>query len=88
MPDQRYEAFSTEFPYIAFELYTKEVVLFHPADMDRRIEVIALWDTGATISSIAPGAVKKLGLVPIDSVTIEGVNSFERCDQVLISWSL
>jgi len=83
MPNQRHEAFFIEYPNIALELFT-EVILFNPAEMDTHIKTFALWDTGATISSIAPGVVKKLCLEPIDSVIIEGVNSLERCDLILV----
>jgi hypothetical protein len=83
MPNQRHEAFSIEYPNLSSELFT-EVVLFNPADMDNYVKTFALWDTGATISSIAPGVAKKLGLEPIDSVLIEGVNSLEKCDQILV----
>jgi hypothetical protein len=83
MPKQRYEAFSIEYPDIASELFT-EVELFDPTKMEKRIKTFALWDTGATISSISPGLVDKLGLDPIDSVYIEGVNSLEKCDMVLV----
>jgi len=83
MPMQRHEAFSKEYPTIASELLT-EVYLYNPVDMENRIKTIALWDTGATISCIAPEVLEKLCLKPIDSVIIEGVNSLERCDQVLV----
>lgn len=83
MSDQRHEAFSIEYSSLTRELYT-EVELFNPADMDKRIKTLAIWDTGATISSIAPGVLKKLGLESIDSVIIEGVNSVEQCDLVLV----
>ena len=83
MPNQRHEAFSIEYPNLASELFT-EVTLFNPADMNIHIKTFAIWDTGATISSIAPGIVKKLCLEPIDSIIIEGVNSLEKCDQILV----
>jgi len=83
MPNQRHEAFSVEYTDLTSELFT-EVVLFNPADMDTYVETLALWDTGATISSIAPGLLKKLNLEPIDSIIVEGVNSLERCDLVLV----
>jgi hypothetical protein len=83
MPNQRHEAFSIEYPNLASELIT-EIVIFNPADMDNHIKTFAIWDTGATISSIAPSVSKKLCLKPVDSVLIEGVNSLERCDQILV----
>jgi hypothetical protein len=83
MLNQRHEAFSVEYPYLASELFT-EIDLFNPADMETSIKTFALWDTGATISSIAPGLLQKLYLEPIDSIIIEGVNSLEKCDQVLV----
>ena len=83
MPNQRHEAFFVEYPYLASELFT-EIDLFNPTDTETYTRTIALWDTGATISSIAPGLIKKLCLEPIDSVMIEGVNSLEKCDQVLV----
>jgi len=85
MPDQRHEAFFIEYPNIASELFT-EVILFNPAETDTHIKTFALWDTGATISSIAPWVVKKLCLEPIDSVIIEGVNSLEKCDLILVHY--
>ena len=83
MPNQRHEAFSIEYPNLASELFT-EVILFNPADMDNHIKTFAIWDTGATISSIAPNVARRLCLEPVDSILIEGVNSLERCDQILI----
>ena len=83
MPNQRHTGFFVEYPNLASELYT-EVFLFNPADKDIYVKTFAIWDTGATISSIAPGLLKKLSLEPIDSVLIEGVNSLEKCDQVLV----
>ena len=84
MPDnQQHDAFSINYPNLASELIT-EVELFNPANIEKHIKTYALWDTGATISSIAPGILKKLDLIPIDSIMIEGVNSIERCDQVLV----
>ena len=83
MPNQRHEAFSIEYPNIVSELFT-EVILYNPADMNTQIKTFAIWDTGATISSVAPALVKKLCLEPIDSILIEGVNSIEKCDQILV----
>lgn len=83
MPDQRHEAFSIEYPYLSSELFT-EVELFNPGNMDRHLKTFALWDTGATVSSIAPSVIKKLGLEPVDSIMIERVNSLEKCDLVVV----
>jgi len=83
MPNQRHEAFSIEYSNLTSELYT-EIKLFNPANTNNNIKTFAIWDTGATISSIAPSVAKKLCLEPIDSVLIEGVNSLERCDQILV----
>jgi len=83
MHNQLYEAFSIEYQKLAFELST-EIELFNPVDVNKHIKTLAVWDTGATISCISPNALKKLGLEPIDSIMIEGINSLERCDQVLV----
>ena len=83
MLNQRHEAFAVEYPHLASELFT-EIYLFNPGDTEIYIKTLALWDTGATISSIAPGLLKKLCLEPIDSIIIEGINSLEKCDQVLV----
>jgi len=83
MPKQQYEAFSVEYQKLALELST-EIELFNPADMTKHIKTRAIWDTGATISCISPNVLKKLCLMPIDSILIEGVNSLEQCEQVLV----
>jgi len=83
MLNQRHETFAVEYPHLASELFT-EIDLFNPADTKIYKETFALWDTGATISSIAPGLLKKLCLEPIDSIVIEGINSLEKCEQVLV----
>ena len=83
MLNQRHEAFAVEYPHLASELFTG-IDLFNPADTETYIKTFALWDTGATISSIAPGLLKKLCLEPIDSIIIEGINSLEKCEQVLV----
>ena len=49
-----------------------------------KCETFAIWDTGATISSISPVLQKKLNLEPVGLLDIEGVNSLEPCEQVLI----
>jgi len=83
MPNQRHESFSIEYKNIVPELIT-EVELFNPLNIEKNIKTLAIWDTGATISSIAPDVLKKLDLEPVDSIMIEGVNSLERCDLVLV----
>jgi len=83
MPDKRHEAFFIEYPKLTLEL-SAEIELFNPADVCKPVKIFAIWDTGATISCISPNALKKLGLEPIDSIMIEGINSLERCDQVLV----
>ncbi|MCL2719810.1 MAG: retroviral-like aspartic protease family protein [Treponema sp.] len=80
---KNHDAFFIDYKKLTLELPT-EIELFNPADMDRYFKTFAIWDTGATISCISPNALIKLGLEPIDSIMIEGINSLERCDQVLV----
>ena len=81
MPE-KHEAFFIEYPNLTLELYTK-VELFSPLTMKKQ-ETFAIWDTGATISSISPELQKKLNLEPIGLLDIEGINSLEPCEQVLV----
>ena len=87
MPKQTHSIFSKEYSSLVSELIT-EIKLFNPIDINTSINTIALWDTGAVISCIAPSVLKKLNLNPIDSITIEVVNSTERCDLVLVQVGL
>ena len=82
MFNKKHEAFSIEYPNLAMELSIK-VELFNPITLSK-YETYAIWDTGATLSCIAPSVLEKLGLEPIDSIMIEGINSLERCNQVLL----
>jgi len=52
---------------------------------DRHIDVMALWDTGATISCISHDVVDKLGLIPCGITPILTPSGGKECNQYLIS---
>jgi hypothetical protein len=47
-----------------------------------------VWDTGATHSSISSAIVQTLGLKPVDSIIVHGVNSAQAADVVIASIGL
>lgn len=55
-----HSAFTCNYPLLVNQLITMAVI----ANGDKKIEVPALWDTGATITCISEAVVSELGLIP------------------------
>jgi hypothetical protein len=89
MPKTFHHAFSIEYPSHAIELFT-DIEAFSPKDEKYKsgIKTFAIWDTGATMSSISPNLAKSLRLTSVDSLVIDGINSSEDCDIVMVSIKL
>lgn len=64
-------AFKIEYPERAYELRT-EAFVAQPSMLNKNknnedwMPIVALWDTGATVSAISSNVVSKLGLFPVD----------------------
>jgi predicted aspartyl protease len=90
MPDNIYHyAFDAEFSGIPIELTTEAMIFPSPAFRDSKgIKTSVLWDTGATHSCLSPKIVQSLGLKPVDTTTVHGVNSSQVADVVIASIGL
>jgi len=90
MTDNKYHyAFDVEYQGIPNELKTEAMIFPSPANRDAKgIKTSILWDTGATHSCLSPKIVRDLGLKPIDTIIVHGVNSSKVADVVLASISL
>jgi len=81
-------AFDAEYGGVPNELKT-EAMIFPSSSRDTRgIKTSILWDTGATHSCLSPKIVKDLGLKPIDTIIVHGVNSSKVADVVIASIGL
>ena len=87
--NQFHNAFDTEYSCIPKELSTEATVFPFPTHRDMKgIKTSIIWDTGATHSALSPKIAKDLGLNPIDTVIVYGVNSSKVADVVIASISL
>jgi predicted aspartyl protease len=59
-----------------------EVIGISAQNPGQKVTVRALWDTGAEFSLIGPEISDQLGLIPIGSTRIYGVNTVSRVDKV------
>lgn len=89
MFDKRYYAFDAEYKKVVREI-TTPVSLFssHISAEGKCVKTYAVWDTGATHSVLSPEIVKELGLLPIDSCLVRGINHDQISDIVVASISL
>ena len=89
MFDNRYYAFDTEYIKIVREI-TTPISLFssHASAEGKCIKTFAVWDTGATHSVLSPKIVQELGLFPIDTCIVRGINHDQISDIVIASISL
>ena len=87
--NQFHYAFDAEFSGLPKELST-EVTIFHfPTNYNTEgIKINAIWDTGATNSSLSPKIATNLGLNPIDTVFVRGVHDTKIADVVIVSIGL
>jgi hypothetical protein len=84
-----YAAFSFQYPHPIKYLVTDVTVYGVSTDLVlNKITVRALWDTGASHSLITPELSKKLGLVPVDTAHVTGVNSTGTASIALITIEL
>jgi hypothetical protein len=90
MPDNNYHyAFDAEYNGIPKELKTEAMIFPSPTGPDTKgIKTSILWDTGATHSCLSPKIVRDLGLKPIDTIVVHGVNSSQVADVVIASIGL
>jgi len=89
MIDKQYYALDAEYKKIVREI-TTPVSLFssHASAEGKCVKTSAVWDTGATHSVLSPKIVKELGLLPIDSCLVRGINHDQISDIVIASISL
>jgi len=89
MIDTQYFAFDAEYKKLVREI-TTPVSLFssHASAKGKCVKTNAVWDTGATHSVLSPKIVKELGLLPIDSCIVRGINHDQISDIVIASISL
>ncbi|MBQ0167858.1 MAG: retropepsin-like domain-containing protein [Treponema sp.] len=69
-----HQAFAIEYNGVVPQLETK-VGIVSAFDKTKTMEIKAVWDTGATHSVITPRVFTSLGLFPIDTTMVTGVNS-------------
>lgn len=69
-----HQAFAVEYGGVVAQLDTK-VTIISGFDKKKMMEIKAVWDTGATHSVITPKVFSALGLAPIDTTPVTGVNS-------------
>jgi predicted aspartyl protease len=87
--NKQYHAFDTEYERVVREISTP-VSLFssHTSAKGKCVETFAVWDTGSTHSVLSPKIVKELGLIPIDSCLVRGINASQISDIVVATISL
>jgi hypothetical protein len=79
-------AFDEKYHGVPNELKTEAVIFPFPAGRGAKgIKTSILWDTGATHSCLSPNIVSCLGLKPIDTIVVHGINSSQAADVVLAS---
>ena len=90
MPKIEYQyAFDKKYSDIPNELETEITIIPFPPSQDiKGIKTTAIWDTGATHSSLSPKIAKGLGLKPIDYITVRGLHSSEKAEVVIATISL
>jgi len=84
--NKRHYAFDAEFPTVVRELVT-DISIF-PSPNSQGIKTYAVWDTGATHSVLSPKIANNLGLIPIDSSLVSGINHSQYADIVIASIGL
>jgi len=88
MPDYHY-AFDGEYRGIPKELKTDVMLFPSPTNRDTKgITIKALWDTGATHSCLSQKIAQDLGLKPIDTIIVHGVNNSQVANVVIASIGL
>jgi predicted aspartyl protease len=90
IPDnERHHAFDTKYENVVREI-TTSVTLFssHNSAKGKCVETFAVWDTGSTHSVLSPKIVKELGLMPIDTCLVRGINTSQISDIVVATISL
>jgi len=87
MPDNQYHyAFDAEYSGIPAELLSTIKISPFPAQINSEgIVTKAIWDTGATHSSVSPKIVRDLGLKTIDTVDVHGINDSKKTSDVVIA---
>lgn len=65
-----------------------EVIIINTLSKNKKIKVKAIWDTGATHTSITKSVADALGLVPIDKIEVHGVNSTTTVNSYIIDMVL
>jgi predicted aspartyl protease len=85
MPDTYHYAFDAQYGGVPNELKTEAMIFPSPGRDSSGIKTSVLWDTGATHSCLSPKMAKELGLKPIDTIIVHGVNSSKVADVVIAS---
>jgi hypothetical protein len=89
MSKTKHFAFKQDNPSLSLRLLTEAKVFNISGESDRKgINVIALWDTGATGSAITPDLAQKMNLVPVNRVKVAGVNNTSIVDVAKVSIGL
>ncbi|GHT54721.1 hypothetical protein FACS1894106_5880 [Spirochaetia bacterium] len=84
-----YRAFSLHLASRPFDLITRaELFSIKGQQVEKRLSVTAVWDTGATHSMITQETARKLDLPIVDTGRVRGVNSSAIADIVLLSIGL
>ena len=84
MSNNKHFPFKSEYPYLPFKLIT-EAEVFNSIQNQNVIRVRALWDTGAMLSAVTPEIAKKLNLVSINRIKINGIGNYSIADIVRVS---
>jgi predicted aspartyl protease len=88
-PDNYHYAFDNEYSGIPKELKTDVMLFPSPTSRETKgITIKAIWDTGATHSCISQKIADDLGLKPIDTVIVHGVNNSQVANIVIASIGL
>jgi len=84
VPNNKHFPFKSEYPCLPLKLIT-EVEVFNSIQSQNIIRVRALWDTGAMLSAVTPEIAKKLNLVSINRIKINGIGNYSIADIVRVS---
>jgi len=87
IPDNQYHyAFDADYPCIPAELLSEIKIFPFPTQINSEgIVTRAIWDTGATHSSVSPKVVQDLGLKTIDTIIVHGINDSKKYSDVVIA---
>jgi len=76
--------FKNEYSQLSLKLIT-DVEVFNYMQSQNVIKIRALWDTGAMLSAVTPEIAKKLNLISINRIKVNGIGSYCIADIVRVS---